>query len=635
MNKTINKVGPLTGIDFSKLRNGGLIRKFTEGGGATNTSYIAGNNSKWQEQIWTPEVEQKVLSVIYDPNSTDEQVKAAVQKINDIQKNYEDLRKQHGTLGTPVTYDKAVADYQTRINTEFGDVNTIGINNGITSKRYGYAANPNSGDNASTNWKSDGYWGAQTNDRTVLGYDGDWNDETASTRLADINKILEKRGLKISKGLEGDDTHTNAYYINPLQDPNKSEEIISKGKIEEDGGGGSSIYKAKEYEKPFKFNFKPGPWTDGIHLANVYQTDKKGINDYYDLLQQQKTALIQPGHENFRVGSNLIERESNAKAANAAMANTYRNATSNDDYNSALFNQANALRLQTDEQNNNILQKKVNADNDKLSQVESYNTLQQVETSNKNMQNLTAMSNTRLQWQAARKKALAELSSDFQNKLDESHNKWLSNARTERAQAIKDYNKYMQTAYTYGLRDEYMKATETPIDDYADVVADEYLNNAATFSLTPEEQQAVSAIGNNKEALAAYIVNNPDSTLGKMAVADRKADIEAAEKKYLTGSGKAAVYAAQLAAHQPLTFTGEGLYLADKISDNALWDPKSKALSFAKGGRFLEYLEHNRKVYKDMDERVNHQSSINSRLLQTQLNAINQQTLALLRSIFK
>lgn len=662
MNNTTIKVGPLTGIDFSKLRTGGRIRRFQPGGTFTPVTSVD-QIPKWftdayaQSSLtdWNAGLDNSA----YTQNKTNHSKAADLMTAYNLMGQYiagtngqnqigADIQNAYSIFGN--NGQMSAEDFITKYNQNIDALNNFygqgtshkynqkdaGDFNRLYQQMYSSRSNTKTGDIGYDD-KVEDYMGSQTWLRRVDRYEKEYDQLTPEEKAARTYTIkIGDKDTKVYKKANGqialvpEDNQTQTVPEVPADDDGSG-----NGNGNGDGNGGNKKGAiAKEYPTDEKFDFKASPWTDWMHLASIYQTNRRGINDYYDLLQQQKTPLISPLQQNYRIGSNYIEREANSKAANAVMANAQRNATASDEYNAELFDRANAARLNMDQQNNKILQDKVNQDNANAQNTENWNIQQRVNTANTNMQNLTAMSNQRLQQQAARKYALAQQSADFQNKLDASHQKWLSNVRQERLQAVKDFNKAAYNKYLLAAYEDYQNVAKKSIDNYALAVATSYINGAQTFTLTPEEQQKVTGITDAK-ILADYIKNNPDSTLGKLATQAKQNDLDAAEQNYLKSKSAADQYMLDLNKYQPRGITGEGTWARDHLDENALWSSTLPKISFKKGGRFLEYLEHNRKVYKDMDENINKESSRSVRLLQTQLNAINQQTIALLRSIFK
>ena len=657
MNNTTTKVGPLTGIDFSKLRTGGRIHKFQPGGTFTPVTSVD-QIPKWFSDLYAQssltDWNAGLDNSAYTQNKTNHSKAADLVAAYNLMGQYiagtngqnkigADIQNAYSIFGNngQMSAEDFVTKYNQNIDTlnnfygqgtshKYNDDNAGNFNK-LYRQMYGSRSDLQTGDIGYDEGVED-YMGSQTWLRRVDRYEKEYDQLTPEEKAARTYTVkIGDKDVKVYKKANGqiallpDPTKPTPDPTKPTPDPTKPTE---------DPGDKGSTSQAVDYKTKASFKFDPSPWTDWIHLANIYQTNRKGINDQYDLLQQQKTPLSSPVQQNYRIGSNYIEREANSKAANAVMANVQRNATASDEYNAELFDRANAARLQTEEQNNKILQTKVNQDNENAQNIENWNTQQRVLTSNSNLKNLDAQHNQRLQYQAARKNVLTEQSADFQNKLDASHQKWLSSVRQDRQQAIKDYNTAEQNRYLNAAYEKFQEAYAKPFDDYALEVAYNYINGAQTYTLTPEEQQKVTGI-TDPAILAEYIKNNPNSTLGKQATQFQQDDINTAKRDYLKSQRAAQQYALDLAAYQPRTITGEGAWAFDEVDKKALWDPKAKAISFKKGGRFLQYLEHNRKVYKDMDENVNRESSRNVKLLQTQLNAINQQTITLLRSIFK
>ena len=169
---------------FTEFKKNGGILKAQEG---TMLPYIGNightDQFNWYNNgfsLWYNDLLQQAKS------ATDKQAFANL--VNNTQsahsKLYSKWDKNRAYLGT----NNDVGQYQSGINSNFGYVNTKGIS-GIRSKGY-YVdpTNPNTSDNIQNNWNPDNYFAAQTDDRRVLGRNGDFTVDQLVKITRDFNR---------------------------------------------------------------------------------------------------------------------------------------------------------------------------------------------------------------------------------------------------------------------------------------------------------------------------------------------------------------------------------------------------------------------------------------------------------------
>lgn len=127
--------------------------------------------------------------------------------INDLANTHSGLRTANPNVNSP-SWSKDVEDYYNLINDKFSFINTKGITAGENNARYKTAKNVDTGDNAGSGWKADGYFSGKGLDRTPLGYVGDYTDE----ELAKAQKFWNSRNLELFD--TGDANH--AYNLRPI-----------------------------------------------------------------------------------------------------------------------------------------------------------------------------------------------------------------------------------------------------------------------------------------------------------------------------------------------------------------------------------------------------------------------------------
>ena len=299
-NKQINP--GKTGVDFSHLRKyglGGITKYQTPMHGIT---YREGTS--WHNDIFS-KFQDDLKAILNNPNASTEEKRKAVAAINDMQNAYATIRQAHPNL-SPVSVDEEVRKYQQSIIDNYGFVNTKGIANGLSSQSNRYVfeqSDPNKrisrdkvGNNG--NWGTDGLYSGQTQDRTLLGYDGDW-DET-SNEFKTWQGYLNSIGLETYKGDNG------AYLLRDYV-PKLTPKSMPKSTPEptpEPTPNTKTPYTAMEYTKmpEFQKGFFDSPIHNAVTAASTIRNAKK----QYDLEMQKQMYLPEANHKQYAMTDNWL-----------------------------------------------------------------------------------------------------------------------------------------------------------------------------------------------------------------------------------------------------------------------------------------------------------------------------------------
>ena len=657
MLNTINKVNPGNRINFTKLRKGGQIPKFkTPAGGVqkvfTNTRYTSGNNSGWSETIFTPEFQQKLFAVIQNPNSTNEQRAEAVKAINNLQKAYEDLRKRK-TISNPVEFDQAVKDYQQRIISEIPELNTMGITNGINNNRYTYAQKRISGDSADSNgnWGTDGLWGSQTQDRTVLGYNGDWDE--SSDRYTQMNEALKQYGFKVEKGLAGDNNYTEAYYINPFAQPETQTEPEEPAEpttqtepekttepTTQTEPVDSSVPSVLEFQQQPKR--QSTPWTDWAPLTTQLANNLLNNQRQYNNEIQKKFTLEEAPYKQGLVTNNYAARQMRSQMAADIRSRANRNLTSDSTTNQIQQNAAEAQALGLEDQNALDQTQEFNRTSKELQAIGNENKAIESSVANYNRkQNAAAWNNILVARQRRDAANTAELNSYIGN-MYSSHGQWLQNERMEDARFQRDINDYNYQQRLQRLYNESgLEALEGGIQNsqafgrFRSVIE----HGGDTYNIPLDENGKIT-----DQALLDYIKANPNDAAVKSALSEYQSELDNANNLF-THKQQSLIAERQRANMLiPGTFSNQGTRFGDRYirhtvpgstSTNPLYTESYKSGGKFRNARFIDYMNHYQKQQQfDRVETRKNQERLQKKLARD-LDYLDKETLLLLKQIFK
>lgn len=657
MLNTINKVNPGNRINFTKLRKGGQIPKFESPAGGvqkvfTNTGYASGNNSGWSEMIFTPEFQQKLFAVIQNPNSTNEQRAEAVKAINNLQKAYEDLRKRK-TVSSSAEFDQAVKDYQQRIISEIPELNTMGITNGINNNRYTYAQKRISGDSADSNgnWVTDGLWGSQTQDRTVLGYNGDWDEN--SDRYTQMNDALKQYGFKVEKGLAGDNGYTEAYYINPFAQPETQTEQEEPAETTtqtepekttepttQTEPVDSSVPSVLEFQQQPKR--QSTPWTDWAPLTTQLANNLLNNQRQYNNEIQKKFPLEEAPYKQGLVTNNYAARQMRSQMAADIRSRANRNLTSDSTTNQIQQNAAEAQALGLEDQNALDQTQEFNRTSKELQAIGNENKAVESSVASYNRkQNAAAWNNILAARQKRDATNTAELNSYIGN-MYSSHGQWLQNERMEDARFQRDINDYNYQQKLQRLYNESgLEALEGGIQNSQAFGRFRKVIEAGgdTYNIQLDENGKIT-----DQALLDYIKANPNNAAVKSALSEYQSELDNANN-FFTHKQQSLIAERQRANMLiPGTFSNQGTRFGDRYirytvpgstNTNPLYTEFYKSGGKFRKARFIDYMNHYQKQQQlDKVETRKNQERLQKKLARD-LDYLDKETLLLLKQIFK
>lgn len=186
----------------AKKEQGGVLVQYFQNSGTINNITHSNKRKSWKTSVFDKYWDD-ILSGLQNASNKD----AFVNAINDMQEKHSKLYKNYVDSNKAiVTKDNEVAAYQNAIKDGYNYVNTKGISNANVLGEYTTKAKKQtSGDNSASNWTADGLYGAQTDDRRLLGRRWDFDDQ----EIIDMNKSLAQHGYEMSL-----DDNTGYYKLN-------------------------------------------------------------------------------------------------------------------------------------------------------------------------------------------------------------------------------------------------------------------------------------------------------------------------------------------------------------------------------------------------------------------------------------
>lgn len=394
-------------------------------------------------------------------------------------------------------------------------------------------------------------------------------------------------------------------------------------------------YKISEYLP----EYRKGIWTDGLHLAGIYGNNMIGALRDYNLEMKKSVPLHQASQQNAIITDGYTERMLNrqslaeARARNAAAASNTSNA---DVARQMQLDFENQVGMQNEMQNNAIQAREYKASLQNAQQVSDQNIANRTSVANQNRANLIADHNAKID---ARRKLNATKTAEttgFIQNLDASLNKFNLQEKMNKQyynQAINDYmfNKEKSAAYNeYSdiLENGHLRAGYEGLMDH--------LLSGGDASITTEDLAALQEnrgdFTKTKDILERYAKNNPEIAAFLSEVEGLQSQAEADFYKRVQDLATKKYYANLFQKQYLGSYPG---FNRDFLNTN--WTTLFP--SYKKGGkvedRFIKYVEHTRKVLKDQDDRNKHTQTQAQKKLLRDLDALDRETLLLLRSIFK
>lgn len=633
MSSTTIRVTPTSRGNFSKLRkykDGNSVEKYETPADPIHKGVTFNDGTTWGNTIFStfrPDIVADLSAA-----TTPEQKQAVIDKYNNAQTSYASLRPQFTDL-SKVSNNQGVSNYQNLINKNFYFVNNKGIANGVDKGRYNYLSqNKFATGDRKDSWTADGWWGAQTQDRTTLGYKGDWdeNSEEFKNWQAELGRLGMETYLDTDNAyklrLKTSEQVPSVEQSTPEQEPS----IEQTPPVEQPK---EKTPDALTFDKDIP-EFKSTPWTDWIPLtANL-------INDYasnlrsYNQEVKKKFPLQEAPYQQAIVTNNYAGRQIRSGIAANIRARANQNLSSNADYNLALQQNAENQANQLEEQNALDQTQRYNETTKNVNAVANFNNQTGTAVANANaQQNAAAYNNILAARQRLYKANNASLNS-YNANMYTSHGNWLQNYRLEKARynrALNDYNYSKQATELY--KTSGLEALEGDNGIYSS-------NAFASLVRELENDTNVTGILDSEgkispELVKTWIENNPNDERVKRLQTDFQNEYNRAYNSYKNRLEEISSERALNNLNIRMTESNQGTRWGDILRERR---NKPNPLYQKKGGRaarFVEYMEHYRKAQKDVADRNTETQKILWKQLDRDLDLIDKETLLLLKAAFK
>ena len=573
---------------------------------------------------------------------TPEEKQAVIQKYNSQQARYGQLRPKFTDLSS-VTFNQSVKDYQDLINSDFNFVNSGGINNGVNSGRYLKIGTKNRiGKDLADKWTSDGYWAGQTQDRTTLGYKGDWDED--SDAFKNWQKSLNDIGLETYLDVD------NTYKLRLLRDPetplppktHPTEPSIKEPPQEEPGPGPWNPVEYNAQEKPQrKFRIPTFPLYNAALHGIASATNKKVLST----LLKTPTLMLEAPTLYGKVTDAYAERSANEQAmqrykwgVQQQLDNTNDLGKSQEAYRDIL-----GKELDMQMQNNKAKQDEYNQTSQNLQNISNTNKQNWTNIANQNRQNYVADMRDKLnkiaqyhaqQGQLAQENVMANYTDwkawNRNNQLQD-YADWKAN---EYAKVQQDLDKAYENWQNSGDISQYQGYKDfwaSIVDKEGNIADDKGFGTAYATYLGPNGEDT-------EETRLKFFKDNYQNEayknqLGSFAEGWNKYQTDAMNryaKDYKTIQTRWGLLDSR---GKPINFDGEvSSWLYNRMNPRGSYN---SIYSMAKGGRFLEYLRHNRRAEKEIRDTTMKSMQDSRKLLARELDALDRESLLLLRAIFK
>lgn len=620
--RNTTKVNPSTGIDFSK------IRKYADGEKITNT--IWRDPKTTEEAFWTaynPTVIARWQEIFNDP-TFQTNGKFDYAKANNFIKQYGDLRTTTGYNGDQAIKGQGVKQYQQDYH------NFWGFGNGDEFWKFTYGANGslNYGDVRASNgqpFTGDDYFGAQTAHRQATFF--------TPEEAAQLKDAAAAQGLQLVELAGGyTDGTRKTYVFEPLS-------TVSTDQT-------ATIEHSYGTETPTA-EFKPTPWiTDPLHIAGQHLMNELSYRKDRQLEYEKPVAYVTPKTEYTKKSSGFAQQQLYQKRAAALRANAQRNLTSDVAYNNQLLNKAQAEAQQYEDAADHIKDQYETKTAQEVLNTTNYNLAQQVTAADTNYANAVAAINARRNAdQTYNQKSTANDISAEQN-LATSWGKSVQANKTNYANWLNNENDARMTKWLHEESEDYKvymalldKGYESEMADPVfqgalDALTSAGPNNPLFIGATDEEKRELVQLSTQLkdiDSIRNYYEAHPDSTLGKYITNAYTKFYEAVQNRYLELQRQLDAEKKRLQNRSQLMIDTES-FPTYKPTDEDWFNPEN-IIVHKQGGksRFIEWAEHYRKTQKDVDQRNSNSEKEALRVLRQQLRNLNDETIVLLRAIFK
>lgn len=418
--------------------------------------------------------------------------------------------------------------------------------------------------------------------------------------------------------------------------------------VEEDPAEESTI---KDYKIPYYIPpYKQGKWTDWAHLLAIHGNNTAGHLKDFELAAQKQMPLYSPTTRHAVVTDGYLQRQANAKAIDESRARAAQIAanTSDPDKQRAILASAEQSALAAELENNAIQAKEYNQSLNNVQAVANANAELHNQMANYNRQVSAAKHNDLLNAKRQLEKSLTADRSDLLNKIDESYNKHMAAEKTNKRIYNENVNNYMygrlkNQAYNE-MQDAILNAESTANEEtgvYLDGIISSIIDQASNLGLSEGDLTSLQTSDDTKvkvQIIKKYINKIPDENVHKWINAYDNVAKKAEQKYYDTIQGLteqlgyANLYGRAYYSSAP-GMSAEGLdrNWASIFPTAPIYRKKGGPIDY----RWEKYIEYRRKQDVDSYKRVSDESKAVQAKLKEEIKALNQESLLLLRAIFK
>ena len=633
------QVSPGNRVDFSRIRKAQQevkISKFAIGG-------ITHQSGDWYNTIFSS-FKQQMLQELAAAKTLEEK-QAIINKYNNQQAAYGKLRPQFTNLSS-VDFNQSVKDYQDLINNNFSFVNASCINNGVISNRYKKIGSTNRiGKDLSDKWESDGYWGGQTQDRTTLGYSGDWDENSDAFK----NWQNELKNLGMETYLDADNTYKLRLLPGQLAQTVSSTNTENSQPVSTQASSWEPVDYAKELTTPQrKFRFPTFPLYNAALLGVANITNKRILDTQLKAPGMRYQAPTLYG----KVTDAYTTRSQNEQALKERQWAQEQMADNTSDYaeSAKIKGAIRDAELQTKLVNNQEQQQEYNQTSQNLENINNTNKQNWSNTANLNRQAYVGEARDRLnaiaQYQAQR-------GQNIQENIMSNYNDWKAWNRNNALQDYADWQAGEQEKVTADLQkawDIYSNSSDiSKFKGYTDFWNQQYTGGAIGKGAIRNDQNSFASayanwlgkdgVDNEASRLKFYNENKNNSAfateLNPLNEAFEKYQADAGANYYKATNAINTRWGLIKARNNPINFDGEvSSWLYYKMNPRPSYNPYDFQY-MAKGGRFLEYLRHNRRAEKEIRDTTMKSMQESRKMLKRDLDALDRESLLLLRAIFK
>ena len=348
------------------LQSGGNILKMADGDPlpAPHNNIIFGQGAG----RWSTNIGGRYFNNILQLIAQSSDLQSTINAINTMQDRHYGLYTTSKGVQPKVGANQNVHDYQTDINSGYEFVNTRGIQWGRDNNRYTFPTNGVTNDKpVNTVWGEDKDYGAQTDDRRLLGRVVNGTDDYTSEELASLRDQLKQYGVEMYL-----DPTTNYYKLKLNGDGGRKGMSYTNGNL-----WGNLL----NFTKPEKSQL-PNPHIIP-HLATL-GTGLWGINAQNLAAKKLKFPLIEGDHRQYQTGTDYQQRTFLENKANEARLASMQNPTNDINHNLRLRESGEKSAEEYAIKGLELMERRYNYDVQAAKQDRDYNNAKDIEVGNYN-----------------------------------------------------------------------------------------------------------------------------------------------------------------------------------------------------------------------------------------------------------